>query len=530
MAVVIDIDPGASAEAVRRVLARTRTNRIVLNLPEDWSELDNMARMRLLQRQAQLLRRDVALVTDHEATRRAAKQVGVPVFLHPEDAVDAQWQMRPVAPLVDPRQPDAGLPEAPTWERREILERVQKEGERRARQQRILAERSHRRPVPLWLRWAWNVAAGALIVLFLAGFVLYILPAATITLVPGQEQIVVSVSLTADPTLATSDLEDGLIGARLLETTITEEGTTTTTGSGERASGTATGSVVFSNLSSAPVFIPAGTVVSTGTGAPVNFRTTSPIEVPGGVNASATVSVEALEPGAAANVQSNTITTVSGALQSRVRVTNPAGFGGGGQQTVSVVTQADRDRLVEETLALAEADAYARLQESLQEGERLPPESVQTYITGQGAPSALVDEEADELTLSINVLAQGVAVEDALVAEAALAELRQAVPERGQLVADTIAFQYEPAATQLGLAVQFTVTARAEYVVPIDPDEARALIAGLTPEEAIAALQANWPLAQTPEIYRDPELLPTLPTLTSRMQVRIEYESGTAAP
>lgn len=525
MTVVINVEPIMNGEAVRRLLARARAQRVVFNLPEGWTELDNMARMRLLQRQAQLLRKDVALITEDDATRTAAKQVGVPVFTHPEDALHGNWQIRPVSPLVDPRQPESGLPEAPHWEREDLLQRIQKEGARQTRQHRIHTEKSYRRPTPTWLRWSWNIAAGAIIILFLSGFAFYILPAATITLTPGQETIAVAVPLTADPTLDVADVEDGLLTARLVETNISEQGTTRTTGSSQRAAGVATGSVVFSNLSNAAVRIPAGTIVSTGTGTPVNFRTTNEVEVPGGFNESVSAFIEAVEPGTQGNVQSNTITTVSGALRSRVRVTNPAPTSNGGSQLVSVVTQEDRDRLLAETTARAEADAYQRLQEGLNEGEWLPPESVQTFVIAQ-AFTGFNDEAADELALDMNVLAQGTAVEDALISEAALAALRNAVPQRGQLVADTITFQREPGAVSIGRTVAFTVTARAEYVVPVDPDEVRELVAGLTPEEAIAAMQSRWPLARPPEIYRDPELLPTLPTIPSRMQVRIEYENA----
>ena len=49
-------------------------------LPEGWLELDNVARLRLLQRQAIVQQVDLALITHQRATRKAAKQVGIPVF------------------------------------------------------------------------------------------------------------------------------------------------------------------------------------------------------------------------------------------------------------------------------------------------------------------------------------------------------------------------------------------------------------------------------------------------------------------
>ena len=76
MAETIQIAPDASFEAVRRRIGRNRADRLVLELPDGWAELDNLARMRLLQRQAQIQGSELALVTGHEATRKAAKQAG----------------------------------------------------------------------------------------------------------------------------------------------------------------------------------------------------------------------------------------------------------------------------------------------------------------------------------------------------------------------------------------------------------------------------------------------------------------------
>ncbi|MCB9150748.1 MAG: hypothetical protein H6641_18495 [Caldilineaceae bacterium] len=521
----IQIHPEANAEAVRRLLAQARDERVVLELPEGWTELDNMARMRLLQRQAQLLNMDVALVTRHDATRKAAKQVGVPVFYRAEDAAGGGWGMKPLAAVLNPKQPDAGLPDAPHWRRGDVMQRVRGANVRRTRQQRIQAEERYRQPTPLWVRWLWNAFAGLLMVIFLAGFTLYVLPAATVTVTPGREPISVSVRLIADPALDAPDFNRNRLPARLLETNIVEQGTQATTGTRQKASGNAGGRVTFTNQGPDPVTVPDGTVVSTVTGTLVRFRTRGDVTVPGGLGQRVDAVIEALEPGIDGNVLPNTIGNISGALRFRLNVTNPQGTGGGGAALVNVVTQEDRDQLLAETTARAEGDAYQALQESAEPGEWLPEESVLTYVIAQ-AFGQFNDEESDELTLDLRLLAQGTAVEDALSTQAALTELRRAIPDMGRLVTDSITYRREPGVVTVGRSVEYTVTASAEYVIPIDAAEVRDLIAGTRPADAIAALQQRWQLERPPEIYRDPELLPTLPTLPNRIQVRVEYEGA----
>ena len=72
------------------------------------------------------------------------------------------------------------------------------------------------------------------------------------------------------------DTETNILPARFIETNIEATGSIATTGSEQKASDRAGGQVDFNNLGSAPVNIPAGTIVSTSTGTPVNFRTTAP--------------------------------------------------------------------------------------------------------------------------------------------------------------------------------------------------------------------------------------------------------------
>jgi hypothetical protein len=368
-------------------------------------------------------------------------------------------------------------------------------------------------------------AMGGLVAAVLLLFVRFVLPAATVTITPGVEPITVTVPLTADGTLDVYDPENNVLPARFIETTIEQTGTIATTGSAQKANARAQGQVVFNNLGSSPVNIPTGTVVSTSTGTQVSFRTTAPAELPGGVGQRVTVPIEAVEEGINGNVRANTINTVSGALRFRVRVINPNATYGGDAQLVSVVTQADRDNLLAQVQESIEAQAHAVLSEQLEPGEWLPPESIQTFVVSQ-VFDKFNDDEGDELSLSLRMLAQGTALNQSQTNEAMMAALREAVPPRGMLVADSVATQRVPGAEAVDRRVQFTMTATADYVIPVNPDEVTKMIAGETPDEAIAAISSRWNVARPPELYRDPEWLDTLPTFPSRIQVRIEYNGG----
>jgi len=527
MTEILEVNPEATLDAVRRQLMGLRRQQVALVVPEGWPELQNLAQLRLLQRQAQRQRCELGLITRNPQLHGLAPSLGLPLFVKPEEAMTGNWRMRPPLPLLHPRRLRDGLPDEPRWRRRRIIDLETTPTYFRSRQKRIRSEMAYRQPLPLWLSWLGTGLAGLLMVAAVGFFVAYVIPAATITLIPGREPIAVTLQLTANPALDVADLEFRQLPARLIETNIEESGAIATTGTRQKATERAQGSVVFSNLGTNPVNIPAGVIVSTGTGTAVNFRTLSVVEVPGGFNQRATVAVEALEPGIQGNVRANTINTIGGGYNLRVRVTNPGSTGGGGAALTPVVTQEDRDKLLAEVLARAEAQAAASLQPNVNDGEWLAPESLQTIVTSQ-AFSAFNDEEAQELSLTLRVLVRGVAVDQAVLREVLLEAAQQATPERGKLVASTLSAQRVPGADFNGQAVTFTMTVGADYVIPIDPVEVRSAIAGLTPEEAIQVVQTRWPLERTPAIHRDPEWFATLPSIGQRIQVRIEYDSAVA--
>lgn len=523
MTQIIDIYPDATAESVRSLLPRLKGQRVVFSLPDGWAELDNEARLQMLQRRAQRLGIDIALLSTHPETRRAAKRIGIPFFRTTDQALRTQWKMSPVFPLIDPAHPDKGLPDPPHWHRQDIVDRINSPGWRRARRRRIENTEQYRKPAPLWLRWLGNIFMGGVIGVLILGFLLYVLPAATVTLVPGQEPVEVTIALEADPSLDAPDYDAGRLPARLIEKNIDEFGSIATSGSRQKAVDKAQGTVTFTNRTNVPVTIPRGTVVSTSTGTPVKFVTLGRAELPAGVGQRVDVSVEADEPGFDGNVLANTVNTVSGALSFRVGVTNRNGMFGGRAALVAVVTGADQNALLETTRARAEAAALASLQAELEAGEWIPPASVQTFVIAQ-AFTQFNDEEADELGLNLRLLARGAAISEEQLNAAALNAIESQIPVQGQLVAETLTFDTNPTTAADDTRVGFTVVVRGEYVIPIDPSEVRSLVAGVRPAEAVGLLEQRWQLARVPQIYRDPELLPTLPTLKSRIQVRINYE------
>ncbi len=524
---LIYVEGDIRIEALRQELARMGSGEVAVVLPQQSTQLESLPRLRLLHRQAQALNQELALVTTNRSIRRNAKLLGIPVYNRDSALRGRRWRMGR-APSISPANPALGLPEPPPWRKEDGSPSAQVEsrpGLYRSRQRRITAARRYRRATPAWLQVIGYIFLGLFMAAFLGGFAYYVLPAATVTLVPGQRTLEATVLLTADPQIEEADFGRGLLPARLMETTVEDTGSVFTTGTGWSDVETAQGKVVFTNQTNRTVRIPAGTVVSTSRGERVDFRIREDLEIPGPIGTQAEVEIEATEPGLFGNVDSGSITTVSGALRARVRVTNPEATEGGESSRVRLVTQADKDRLVDEVFGGIEARGHAELSPLLHEDEWLPEGLIRPYIVAQAFDS-FNDEESDVLNLTLRVLLQGVAISRSASEEAAMAALRQAVPERGQLVAESINFSIEPHSVISGRTLRYTVKASGNYVIPIDGVEVSRAVTGLGVEEAARRLQEEWLLAREPMIYQDPGWFGTLPQFASRIQVRVELREA----
>ena len=501
---------------------------VALVLPGGCSQLESLPRLRLLQRQSQFLGQKLALVTSDLTIRKNAKRLGIPVFGSEAAVRLRRWGRGGSPPVIESNRPGAWLPEPPQWRKhngsidpklaaRPRLDRV--------RSRRVRATRRYQSSTPLWLQVVGYLFVGIFLASFLGGFLYFVLPAATVTLVPGQRALETSLLLTADPQVEVTDLEQGLLAARLIETTVEATGTVSTTGSGWSETDLAKGSVVFTNQTNGTVRIPAGTIVSSSTGEDVDFRILEDLEIAGPLGTQAEVEIEATEPGILGNVPSNRITTVAGGLRTRVRVTNPEATAGGANARVRLVTQGDRDRLLDKVYTSIREVAHERLSTELGPDEWMPEDTILTYITAQFFDQ-FNDEPADELNLTLRVLIQGSVINRTESEEAAMVALRSEVPERGQLVAESIRFTVEPNTVVTGRTLRYSMTASGNYVIPIDVRAVSSAVTGLSTDEAASRLQEDWLLAREPEFYQDPAWFGTLPQIASRIQVRVELNEA----
>lgn len=511
--------PATLAAAVAGIRQAAIGERVLLVLPHEANATDEFSsevRLQLLRRQADAAGVQVGLVTADADVRYFAKRVGLPTFASAEQA-QGRWQYAkaPAAlPGPDLVRPTV-IPPPPHIGRGLLAPAIVTSGG-----VTVLDGLSRRRKERWWLAALGYVGMTLLILGAVAGLFLLLLPRATVTLTPARTRIVSSVEVTAQTGIEEPDVANNLVPARAVQARVEGSASTPATGSEFAPAGKASGFVTLINRTAREVKVPANTVVRTVTGNNIRFRTQSEVTVPAGIGQRAGVAIQAVEPGRQGNVAAFSISEVEGPMGVSLRASNESPTGGGTVADVVVVTQADKERVLGQLQEDLQKQAYARLAESLRQGEYIPPETVKTFTLGE-TYDRFAGEQASAITLTLQLLARGTAID--LVGAQKLAEraLRDAIPADHFLLEDSIQVSQPSFSRFDEEAANMTLTASADVLLPIQTGTVRTLLAGVPVAEAAAVLQRHLDLAKPPIIDVESDWFGRLPYIPTRITVRI---------
>ncbi|UCC63731.1 MAG: baseplate J/gp47 family protein [Anaerolineae bacterium] len=501
---VLHLEKDDDIDVIREKLERAQARKVLLVVPHGSRAFKSPLDFRLLRRQAGRQALEVALVSNHPLTRDLAAQEGVRVYGSIWRGKYARhWALRRQRP---PRRPK-------------------------------------KRRVPLWRRMPspWRQGSGcgeqfAALMLILAtvaavyGLIFYVVPTASVTLVPATQPIQTEVQVVVSRDVEEVDWTTGHIPAKLIQVQVEDSGEVPTTGKRDAADSLATGSVVFINQLSQPVTVVTDTIVSTSLGTVIRFRTTEAVELAPAIGATAAAPIEALEPGSSGNVDAQLINKVEGAISLQVRVTNPAPTVGGGFRQVGAVTAADKNRLRSLLLQQLQQRALAEMQKELGDGEAIVVETVQVDAILAEDYDQFVGEPAEFLGLEMRALVSALAYREDHVRAQAFRALSNAVPDTFSLINGTQTLENVEMAGVLpeGRTVSLTARAGATVVAAIDQAEVHRAVQGKPPELARLALTQTLPLAAPPDIQLGPDWMVDLgwlervPQLSLRILVQVQ--------
>jgi hypothetical protein len=514
---VIELQPQDDLASIRHYLSWRDRDRVALVIPWEKSFPSSELDFRLLRREIERRRVEIAIVSADPELRHMARKCGFPAFPSVEWAQETSvWRSRPPKQMEPPRRP---------WWKEEV-------------------ELSPRpvRPRPSWLYWGKQgirVVAFLLVLSILAGSAYTIVPSAEVTLVPAGQEFVtivpVSVDLDIEEVVIFSSEEGpgGIVPARRVGVEVEGHAEVETTGTMSVASGRATGEVMFTSLLAQDYVVRAGTIVRTSsTSYPIRFRTTADVTVPAG--GQATAPIEALA-GGIGNVGRFQINQVEGVAASAVRVINPAPTSGAEAADVRVVVQDDYDRVREHLTQQLLDQAYVELGSLLESSEFLPRQSLRIEAVPKKAYTRFISEPADTVGLNMRLLVSGRAVNVVSAQGIAYAALARRLPP-GYALVDARFEVGEVAEEDIGSgSFAFFVTARGYAAVALDTDAAVELVRGQQLADAREQLQDEFPLAEAPQIVLWPEWperlkwLERMPLLPLRINVQVIPQGQTVA-
>jgi hypothetical protein len=506
----VQLETGDDVPSVRDRLSFIRGQRVLLIWPEEGTVLTRKLDLVLVQREAMRRAIHLALVTHDPKVIQYASELNISTFDTIGASERARWRRGRAKVFTNrfQRPKDEPVPE----DLMEIASRIRAEeqAEARARARVIRA---------IVLLMLVGITAAASYVL---------IPGATISLIPAQDQVQVETEIIADPQAASVDVQNAVIPAITLRVEVEESGTVPATGTQDLADVPARGSVVFINQTNRRIEIPAGTTVSTSAGTPILFRTTEAAMVPAGVGQQLEVPIEALQDsaGSIGNVDAGLINVIGGALADQLTVRNLAPTTGGESRTLAAVSPNDQQRLLDTVRQQLQARAYTEMLPRLSETQfiiletlRIPEERTD-WMTFSANPG----DVTDSLTLTMRAVVEAIAVDEQFGRDIAFTKMQQQIPVGRQLLPETVTYERGPV---LGIdanqRIAFVLIGGGVVSGQVNIGLLRERIAGRSLDDAANYLLSEVDIEEgtTPQIAVSPDWFGRLPLLPMRIHVEL---------
>jgi hypothetical protein len=512
---ILLLEPHDDVISVRDKMGWNQAGQVLLVWPERGRPLTRRLDLVLILRHSARIGAQLALVARDPAVRSNARDLGIPVFKNPRQAQKRSWN--------------------PGRRRRWQFRPLLTEAESRPRPDLDSMRQAAHPAAPAWLKSApVRLAFFILGVLAVLAIAALLAPGAEIRLSPETRVQTLNLEAQAVPDLQPAPLS-GKLPARPLVVAVEGVEEIPVSGTIELPNGFAAGEVLFSNLTSEPVRVPAGMVVTTlpsGGDLPVRFEVTRGGVVPGRPDESAAapvaLPVRALLPGARGNLPAGRLAAIEGDLGLRLSVSNAKPTRGGTGITAPAPSQEDYQALQAELEGKLAAQVLDEAQARLSPGDLLVSTHPRRVRTVEAVFEPAEPQPSDVLKLRLRIEYEFLSVLNQDLLALGEAGLDAALPTGYTPVADSLRVEAAsgaagPEAGSEAEVFDLLLEARREIRAQIPVGKAAGLALGLPPGEAEARLEKTLPLAGPPSVELIPAGWPRLPVLPFRIRV---VESG----
>lgn len=492
---ILNLDPYDDLETVKEKMGWGNNSHLILAWPTQASLLIRKLDFVLLQRHAKRLGAQLAFVTRDPDVIFHAKKLSIPVFRSLRRAQRSAWLI--------PSPPETHGLGDPNPARLEPLRRQ--------------LHRSYRvRPLDTPAFRIATFAIGVVAFLVLAAFVL---PSAEIQLTPARETQTITLQVSASTDYNTFNLS-GALPAHAMQVVVEGRDAIEVGGSIQIPENPATGEVVFTNLTSQAIALPTGTIVRTAGSDPVRFTTLEAGELAAQAGATASLPIQAINPGTGGNLPPNSLVALDSNLGLSVAVTNPEATSEGSERQSLAPSVQDYQRLRAQLVDTLAQNATERARIEMGENDMIlstPPEAVATLVETY-SPSEI--SSASELSLYLQIEFSVLVVESDDLFGMAIAILDAGLAQGLLPHNETLTLQHlnQPTTDENGTAY-WDVTIQREVSSEIPKHSVSSVVAGTPRDKAIQHLNNQWSLAAPATILTRPGWWPWLPFLPQRIAV-----------
>lgn len=497
------------AVSARDKLGWLRASRVLLALPDTFDLeplLHNRLDLVLLQREAARRKAELTLITRDPVVVEHCHDLGIACFPTIDASHHRLWQ------TARARFAENNLVES-----------------RRDNELESTAPKVEQELPDITNKFRVNLRQGfaALAIISIVCLALIACPSATVYLTPIRNHVAADTIVTADPDATQVDNAQGFVPARLLQERVNAFATVETSGSSDLPTQRAQGLILVTNLIDEQLTIPAGTIIGTIVSPPVQFTTVADATLPGKVGQTVAIKIQALVPGVEGNVPSNQIRVMLGPYGARVDVTNLQPTQGGDVESRRAISQSDRDRVRSLAVQQLQQRAFDKMQNdpivNLLNTEFVPLESLSVQNIDTETYSGNVGEPGEKLSVEIEAVVHGIAIDERGARQLAYSELSSNVGPDFTLSPSTLVFERGPVtALDDERRVTFTVRASGETLANIHPADVQNIVRAKSIDSAKSILRRQLPLSATPQITTWPGFWPIMPILAARVQVVIE--------
>lgn len=475
-----------------------QADRAILIWPMRGQPLSNKLDLKLIHRRCQTSGMKLALVCRDASIKEYAQGLNIPVFRSLRKAKQIAWEY--------------SLPETED----QVAKKPERKFSREELQQQLDTNK-----LP---NWADQRAAriSAVVVSFLAilALVFFLVPSAKVNYLPELEAQSLQLTLSADPNITTFNLS----GTIPLETiTVSVEGRSDLASSGEIGIPyqTATGLIEFTNITNQTVTIPAGSTIRTAnTENSIRFVTSTEASIEANVGATATVPIEAVNPGPSSNLPENELILIDGSLSLNLTATNPQPTTGGSERVSAAPTLDDYDTLHDQLIESLWENALGELENSLNPKDIILYSEPSHTAISEESYSPEEPQPSDTLSLLLRVDFDVLVIRWETIQAMGNAILDATLPEGYSSQTDTLSLTSvsDPVTGEENTTSWDVLIFRQIFTSRNLPKALKAIV-GKSPSRAINILEDQLGLPSEPDIAISPSWWPWLPMLETRINL-----------